>query len=108
MEQLDGVRVEILCAKCNGHLGHLFKGEKLTKKDTRHCVNSISLKFKPVETAYFAGGCFLGVEYYFDSKDGVVSAISGYMGGKRKNPTYKDVCTKNDGHIEVVEVHYYQ
>lgn len=78
----------------------------MTKKDTRHCVNSISLKFKSLEKAYFAGGCFWGVEYYFDSKDGVVSAISGYMGGKKKNPTYNDVCTKNDGHIEVVEVIY--
>lgn len=106
IEDADGVRIEILCAKCGGHLGHVFKGEKLTKKDTRHCVNSISLKFKSLKKAYFAGGCFWGVEYYFDSKDGVVSAISGYMGGKQKNPTYNDVCTKNDGHIEVVEVTY--
>jgi len=56
--------------------------------------------------AYFAGGCFWGVEYYFNKEKGVLDALSGFMGGHTKNPTYQDICYKNTGHLEVVKVNY--
>ncbi|MFT6716658.1 MAG: peptide methionine sulfoxide reductase msrA/msrB [Saprospiraceae bacterium] len=106
----DGKRSEIVCANCEGHLGHVFKGEEMTSKSTRHCVNSISLEFMPDEsnvkkdTAYFASGCFWGTEYYLQQLEGVLSTDVGYMGGHVKNPSYKEVCTGKTGHAEVVKV----
>jgi peptide methionine sulfoxide reductase msrA/msrB len=106
----DGVRTEIVCADCGAHLGHVFRGEGLTPKDVRHCVNSVSVDFeaaaRQVETAYFAGGCFWGVEYYLERIPGVISVESGYMGGNTESPGYEEVCSGTTGHAEVVKVEF--
>ncbi|RUR07604.1 bifunctional methionine sulfoxide reductase B/A protein [Legionella sp. km772] len=108
----DGQRTEILCTRCEAHLGHVFQGEYLTTKNLRHCVNSASLDFVideqvlDSEEAIVAGGCFWGVEHYLRQLPGVLFAESGYTGGHLLNPSYEQICQGRSGHYEAVRIIY--
>lgn len=108
----DQIRMEILCAYCEAHLGHVFYGEKITSKNKRYCVNSLSLDFVPntqvlkTEEAIVAGGCFWGVEYQLSQLSGVLKTEVGYIGGTQASPSYQDVCSGMSGHFEAVRILY--
>ena len=109
----DGRRVEITCKRCWGHLWHIFRWEELTEKDTRHCVNSISMKFVDhkvdnpydlLETATLWAWCYRCVEAVFRRLRGIHTVTSWYMWGRRPRPSYAQVSTWATGHVEVIQL----
>ncbi len=108
----DNIRTEVLCNRCNAHLGHVFFGEEYTKLNIRYCINSLALDFVPhvnvndTEEVIVAAGCFWGVEYLFNKLKGVLKTEVGYTGGSVNYPTYEQVCNSNIGYVEAVRVIY--
>ncbi len=116
----DGQRSEIICKHCQWHLWHIFFGEQYTDNNTRHCVNSLSMRLivkadisdtilnqiPYYEIAVLWGGCFWCIEWPLQQIPGIIEVRSGYMGGKRTFPTYERICTWVSGYIEVVQVFF--
>lgn len=82
------------------------KEQKSVTKDNSNIITQVKGDNTNLKKAVFAGGCFWCIETIFNDLKGVDKVVSGYSGGKTKNPTYEQVCSGNTGHAEVVEITY--
>jgi peptide methionine sulfoxide reductase msrA/msrB len=118
-------RTEVRSKRADSHLGHVFEDGPKERGGLRYCINSASMRFIPkeeleekgygeylplfnedIKTAYFAGGCFWGMEYFFRTQKGVIDTDVGYMGDSEKTAAYKIITSGKTNHAETLRVTY--